>query len=195
MTDPDVLAKRLLQRAHNRDGLPELVAGLIFLLTSGLIYALEVLPKGTLRFRAAVLSFAFLLPVFTIGARPFVNWIRNRYLTERWGYVGYQPVPRTLRAFLAPGLVALTAIAIMALVLPSPGNWFIAATGIACGALLAAAGRLPRFVVGGIVTAAAGICLAYSGVSFPAGMAALFAIQGAGGTVSGAVTFCRFVAE
>ena len=195
MKGPDVLAKRLLQRAHNRDGLPELAAGLNLLLASALIYAHSALPKNTIGFRAAVLAFAFLLPVFIIGARPAVNWIRNRYLIFRFGYVRFQPAARRFRTFVLPPLVALAATGLSALLLPRPGSWLIAATGIAGGVLTAAVGRLPRFIVGGVVTAAAGICLAYSGLSLPAGMAILFAIQGAGAIISGAVTLSRFLAE
>ena len=47
-SDPNAMAKRLMQRAHNRDGLPEVAVGLIWLLLSGLIYATIVLPKGSI---------------------------------------------------------------------------------------------------------------------------------------------------
>jgi hypothetical protein len=188
MLDPNILATRLLQRAHNRDGLPELAAGTILLLAAGLIYAQAVLPRATFGFRAAVLAFAFGLPLFTIGARPLFNWVRSRFFLERYGYVRPRPQPRTLRAFLLPGLAAVAVIAVAAFAFPPPGTRLVAFTGVAGGLLLALAGRLPRFLIGGTITAAAGIWLAFSGLTLAAGMAALFAIQGAGSVLSGAVT-------
>ena len=54
--DPHAIAARLMQRAHNRDGLPEIAVGLIFLLSAGLIYAWAVLPPASVGFKAAVLA-------------------------------------------------------------------------------------------------------------------------------------------
>ena len=195
MTDPTTLSRRLLLRAHNHDGLPELAVGLTFLITSGLIYAQGALPKGTPGYDAAVLAFSFGLPVFILGARPFVNWIRARCFLERYGYVRHLPVPGKLRQLVLRGLIVLAATAVMALFLPPPGNWLVVVTGIGCGLLTALSGRSPRFVVGGVAAAVAGICLAWSGMSFSTAMAALFAIQGAGGVFSGSVTLWRFLSE
>jgi hypothetical protein len=46
--DPSAIAGRVLQRAWNRDGLPEMAMGLCFLLSSGLIYATVALPRGSI---------------------------------------------------------------------------------------------------------------------------------------------------
>ncbi len=54
--DAHAIAARLMQRAHNRDGLPEIAVGLIFLLSAGLIYAWAVLPPASVGFKAAVLA-------------------------------------------------------------------------------------------------------------------------------------------
>jgi len=50
--DPTVMARRLIQKAHNRDGLPEIAVGVSFLLVAGLIYAQVVLPPESSGFKA-----------------------------------------------------------------------------------------------------------------------------------------------
>src|SRR5579863_4813088 len=86
MEDPDRLAGRLIQRAWNRDGLPEIAIGLILLFTSAVFAAQHLLEREWPVFRV--------LPVFIVLICPLtymlphaVKWARNRYLIERTGYV------------------------------------------------------------------------------------------------------------
>ena len=68
--DPDAIARRLIQRAHNRDGLPEIAIGLSFLLVSGLIFVQVLLPRGSNGFKLAALALALLISSTCSVVRP-----------------------------------------------------------------------------------------------------------------------------
>jgi hypothetical protein len=85
--DPKVAAERLMQRAYNRDGLPELAVGLSLLVLASLIYGTAVLPKRSPFFVADVLGFALGCPLLGLLKPRLVKWVRGRYLTDRVGYV------------------------------------------------------------------------------------------------------------
>ena len=194
--DPNAIARRLMQRAHNRDGLPEIAVGLYFLLASSLTYAQVVLPRQSIGFIAAVLTFSLLFPVVCIGSPWALKWVRRRYLIERVGYVEYKPIGRRQIGF---GIV-LAALAVLALFgvvprLSQPDRWLLAGTGLFGGALMAWCGRLPRFVIGGVVMAATGVFVAFAGVSLQIGFTMLFGFQGLVTLVSGCVVFLRFIRQ
>jgi hypothetical protein len=195
-SDPNAIAKRLMQRAYHRDGLPEIAVGLSFLLASGLIYAQVVLPRGSIGFIAAVLAFAFLLPVLCLGSPWALKWVRRRYLIERVGYVQHKPIGRRRIGFsiVLASLVALVSLLVVTR-LPLSDRWLLAGTGLFGGALAAWCGRLPRFVIGGALMAATGVFVAFSGVSLQGGFAILFGFQGLATLVSGGVVFLRFIRE
>lgn len=193
---PDAVARRFMQRAHNLDGLPEIAVGLYFLLASGLIYATVALPGKSIGFTLAVLALSLLLPVVGFGSPWAVRWVRRRYLVERVGYVQHKPIGRRQAGF---GIVvaALMALALFGAVprLSQPDRWLLAGTGLLGGALMAWCGRLPRFVVGGAVTAAVGVFVAFAGVSLRIGFTTLFGFQGLAILVSGSVVFLRFIRQ
>jgi hypothetical protein len=164
--DPDAVARQFMQRAHNRDGLPEIAAGLYFLLASGLNYATVVLPVKSSGFTLAVLALSLLLPVLGFGSPWALRWVRKRYLIERVGYVQHKPIGRR-QVGIGIVVAALMALALFGVVprLSQPDRWLLAGTGLFGGALMAWCGRLPRFVIGGAVTAAAGVFVAFAGVS------------------------------
>jgi hypothetical protein len=195
-SDPNAVARRLMQRAYNRDGLPEIAIGLMFLLFSGLIYAQIVLPRQSTGFILAVLAFSLLpLPLF-FGSVRTLRWVRRRYLIERVGYVEYKPMRWRQIGF---GIVfaALLALALFGVMtrLSHPDPWLLAGSGLLGGALLAWCGRLPRFVIGGVVMAATGALLAFAGVSLQIGFTMLYGFQGLVTLVSGGVVFLRFIRE
>ena len=196
LVDPDAVAKRLLQAAHNRDGLPEIAIGLIFLLVSGLTCAQVRLPRESVGFQAAVLAFSFLIPLLCFGSPWALKWVRSRYLIERWGYMQSQPIGRN-QIGIAILVAVLIATALFAFVSRNaqPDRWLLAGTGLFGGALGAWCGRLPRFAIGGLLMAATGIWLAFSGVSPQMGFAILFGFQGLLALISGAVVFLRFLRE
>lgn len=196
LRDPDEIAKRLIQRAHHRDGLPELAVGLTFLITCAFIYAQSLLARGSAAFKAAVVAFSLVIPLLCIGSPLVLKWVRRRYLMDRVGYVEWQPIGRKQIGFgiaIAVGVtVALFGVAPR---LSQPDRWVLAGTGLFGGALAALSGRMLRFVVGGVVVAAAGISVALSGVSLETGFAILFGVQGLLAVISGSVVFWRFIRQ
>jgi hypothetical protein len=76
--------------------------------------------------------------------------------------------------------------------LPASGS-MVAGTGILWGLLAIYAGRLPRYVVGGVLMAALGICLGLRGVSFEMGSLILYGSMGMLALVSGCVVLLRFL--
>jgi len=194
--DPNAVARRLLQRAHTRDGLPEIAVGLIFLLASGLLYAQAVLPRESSGFKSAVLAFSLLLPFLILGSPWALRWVRRRYLVERLGYVRHKPIGRKQIGF-GILLAALMTLVLFGVVprFSQPDRWLLAGTGLSGGALLAWCGRLPRFVVGGVVMAAAGVLVAFAGVSLETGFAMLFGFQGLLTLASGGVVFLQFIRQ
>jgi hypothetical protein len=190
--DPNVIASRLLQRAHNRDGLPETAIGLFYLIVSGFSYAFAVLPKGTLGFGIAVLSFSFGLPVLCLGTKPLIRWVRHRYLIQREGYVQYLPIDKKRRIrYVVLGLTVIVLLALVSLLLPPPGSWLVALIGIFAGLLTALCG-LPRFIFAGVLMALAGVLLAYVDIPMELGITALFGFLGMVELISGGVTLVRF---
>ena len=193
--DVDAEARRLMQRAHTRDGLPEIAMGLSFLAASGLIYAQVVLPRQSVGFKAAVLAFSLGLPL-TIFTPTVLRWARRRYLMARVGYVEPYPVGR--KAIVRGVLGALVFAGVLFGVVPrmaQPDRWLLAGTGLLGGALLAWCGRLPRFVIGGVLMAAVGLLVAFSGVDLQAGFAILFGSLGVLGLVSGGIVLARFLRQ
>lgn len=194
LEDPNALASRLIQRAHNQDGLPEIAVGLFFLIDSGLTYAQFALPHGSIAFKAVVVALAILLPALCLGTPAALRWVRRRYFIERVGYVRYKPAGRRQIGFGV--LVAvLVAGALFGIVprLARPDGWLLAGTGLFGGAIAALGGRLPRFVVNGALMAATGMILACSGVSLDLGFSILFGFAGMVCLASGGVVFLRFM--
>lgn len=192
--NPDAVAKRLIQRAHNRDGLPEIAVGLNFLAVGILCSAQVLLPRESIGFKAAVVGLALLIPVLCMGSPGALRWVRRRYLIERVGYVEPKPVGRKqigLGIFLAVSM----AVALFGVVtqFSQPDRWVLAGTGLFGGALAALCGQLPRFVIGGLLMAVMGIVVAISGVSLQIGFAVLFGFQGLLALISGGVVFSRFI--
>lgn len=70
--------------------------------------------------------------------------------------------------------------------------WLIV-LGLLGGGFIALVGRLPRFVVGGIVTVLLGVILAFLGTPRSVGFGIFFAVVGCFFLVSGSVVFIRFI--
>jgi len=190
------MAARLIQRAYNRDGLPEIAVGFTFLLASGLIYAQAMLQTGSFSFKAAVIAFPLTLALLIFGSPWALKRVRRRYLIARMGYVEPKPMGRKQ---IASGIALAVPMAVALFVvvprLSQPDRWLLAGTGLFGGALAAFCGRLPRFVIGGVSMAAAGVLVALSGVSLMAGFAILFGFYGLIALVSGGVVFLRFIRQ
>ncbi len=129
------------------------------------------------------------------GSQWAIKWVRRRFLIERIGFVELKPVPRELRFIVT--CVAFVVAAAMAygvyLRAVPPSGWMVAGTGMAWGLLAVYEGRLPRYVIGGVLMAVVGICLGFSGVSFEMGSLILYGSMGMLSLVSGCVVLLRFV--
>ncbi len=193
--DPDVAARRLMRIAHNRDGLPEISIGAILLTTAVLIWWQVAYPRGSFAYRASWWGMTVLM-IPMIGGSPWaIKWLRRRFLIEKVGFVELKPVPKKLLIIvtcIAFVVAAAMACAVYLRILP-PSGWMIAGTGITWGLLAAYAGRLPRYVVGGVLMAAVGICLGFSGVSFEMGSLILYGSMGMLSLVSGCVVLLHFL--
>jgi hypothetical protein len=193
--DPDLTAHRLLQKAHNRDGLPEIAIGLCFL-AAALSNWLEVaFPPGSLPHRESALVLGVLVPALILGSMWAIKKVRRHFLIEQEGYVKLKPVNRKFRAMVGAFAflvaVAMT-LAIYTTGLP-PASWILAATGIGGGVLAVQAGRLPRYVVGGAVMAVTGVALAFSRVSLGKGYMILYGSMGILSLISGCVVLLLFL--
>lgn len=194
--DPNAIGKRLIQRAHNRDGLPEIAVGLTFLIVGALSYAQALLPRGSMGFRAAVLGLSLLIPVLCIGTPRALKWVRRRYLVERVGYVEFKPISgRQIGIGITLAVVAAVVLFGVVTQFSKPDRWVLAGTGLFGGALTALSGRLPRFVIGGVLMAATGMVIAFTGVSLQIGFAVLFGFQGLLALISGGVVFLRLIRQ
>ena len=193
--NPDAAAGRLMQRANNRDGLPEIAIGICFLTVAFLVWLEVAFRPGSFAYRASWWGMLLLLMPM-IAASPWaIKSLRRRFLMERVGYVELKPVPRK-RSILVIAVAfltaAVTAWAAYRGAIP-PAGWFLAGIGILGGLLMARAGRLPRFVVGGVVMAAVGIALAFSRVTLEMGSLILYGSMGVLSLVSGCVVLLRFL--
>lgn len=194
-TDPEAAARHLLRAAHHRDGLPEIAIGTILLTTAFLVWLEVSQPRGSLAYRLSWWGMVLVIAPMIGGSRWTVQWIRRRFLIEKVGYVELMPAPR--RQVLIVTCIAFMVAAAMAWAVDlrtlPPGSWMVAGTGTAWGLLAAYAGRLPRYVAGGALMAALGICLGVSRVSFEKGSLILYGSMGLLSLVSGCLVFLHFI--
>jgi hypothetical protein len=192
---PDLTARRLLQKAHNRDGLPEIANGLCFLAAAFSMWLQVAFQPGSLPYREAALVLGVLVPALGFGSMWAIKKVRSHFLIEQEGYVKLKPANRKHSAIIG-ALAFVIAVAmvfgIYKRALP-PASWILAGTGIGGGVLAAQAGRLPRYVVGGVVMAVTGILLAFSRVSLEKGYMILYGSMGILSLVSGCVVLFLFL--
>ena len=195
MTNPDVLAKRLLQRAHTRDGLAEILIGVLFLMVSATQYAWLVLPHQSLAFRASVLLYAFGFPVVCLTGPRWLKALRRRYLVEREGYVEYLPRPFPFRRMWLIGVAATAIVLAQVAFRPLPDYWLTGFTGVASGLLAGFCGQSPRFYFSGAVMAAAGLGVAFAQLPMTTGFLIVFGVMGVLELVMGGTAWIRFLRE
>ncbi len=192
--DPNVIANRLMQKAHNRDGLPEIAIGLCFLTVAFTMWMQVVFHPGSMGYTAGFWSFALLVPAMILGSQWAIKRVRRRFLIEKVGYVQLKPVNRK-RSGIVIGIAFVVAIvAAFAAFKGSfpPASFVLAGTGIGGGVLAALSGRLPRYVIGGVIMAATGILVAFSKVSLGAGFMILYGFMGVLSLISGCVVLVLF---
>lgn len=213
--NPDVIANRLMQKAHNRDGLPEIAIGVFFLAVAGLNW-LHATFHGRSPFGMASVWLLMLSPAIMFGSKWAIKQARGRFLIEKVGYVKLKPLNRSLMARVM-GIAVVTAV-VMAFatyfLARAPGahlhapdahlhsvdwdlltSWSFAGTGVFGGILWVMCGRLPRFVIGGTIMAATGIALAFTGVGPERGMSIFYGTAGLLSLVSGCVVLFLFLRQ
>jgi hypothetical protein len=194
-SNPDAAARRLMQRAHNRDGLPEIAVGVGFLAVALLMWMQVVFQPGSLAYGASTLGMILLVALICGGSPWAIKWARRRFLTERVGYVQLKPAPRRQSIVIIGIAVVVAAAAAWAAYRGSvpPRGWVLTGTGILGGLIAAFAGRLPRYVVGGVVMAVVGIALGFSRVPMETGFLILYGSMGMLSLVSGCVVFLHLL--
>jgi hypothetical protein len=198
MEDPDRLAGRLIQRAWNRDGLPEIAIGLFFLVLSGAFAAQHLLEREWPVFLRIPLAPLLIIPLIFMPSWA-VKKIRARYLIERAGYVEMKPLSRKkrMRVALMAGIFGAVAVAAVAAAawahISSTSQWVLMGTGVLGGVLFPICGRALRFVFLGAVFAATGILLGIRDVGYGTGWVVLYGVAGAITVISGSVVLLRFL--
>lgn len=193
--DPNAIAQRLMQKAQNQDGLPEIAIGLILLPTAALQWLQFTSPYESFAHKQGALVLGILVPALILGSQWAIKTARRKFLIERVGYVELKPVaPKRFWAVFGVAFLGAAAMvfAIATRSIPSR-NWLVAITGILGGILAIQAGRLPRFVIGGVLMAAAGIVLVLIGVSFELGLTVFFGTVGLLSLISGCVVLLLFL--
>ena len=143
--NPDAAVGRLMQRANNRDGLPEIAIGICFLTVALLVWRELAFQPGSFPHRASWWGMLLLLCPM-IAASPWaIRSIRRQFLIERVGYVELQPVPRK-RSILVITIALVTAAGTAWAAYRGaiqPAGWLLAGIGIGGGFLIAQAGLSP----------------------------------------------------
>jgi len=125
--------------------------------------------------------------------------VRRKLLVEKVGFVEMKPVPRRRSIVVAAAALVIAVAALIAAWMGKgstpPTAWVLAGTGIGGGALLILAGRLPRSVVSGVLMAATGIVLAFSGISLEPGFAILYGTIGLVLLVSGTAVLLTLICK
>lgn len=195
MEDPERLARRLIQRAWNHDGLPEIAVGLISLYVSGIFVLQLLFEKRWQVFRGIPVALVLLVPSGYL-IRWAVRWIRARYLVKREGYVEMRP-RSTRQRMLAVSVGSLATIIMpIAIVEAFRGSfspqWVLAVTGVFGGLLFPICGRAWRFVFFGAAFASTGVLLGVYDFGLEAGWAILYGVSGALTLISGVAVLLRF---
>jgi|ERR1035437_2799906 hypothetical protein len=194
---PDAIASRLMQKAHLRDGLPEILVGLLFLLAAGFNFMSASLPRASTGLKIAFLADIGLFVVLSVGTFWLLKWVRRQFLVEREGYVRQKTNRPKLARILVGGLIVFFLVLYAALFmrLPNMDNWVLAGTGLYVGAIWAFIGRSRRFVVSGLLDAVTGIALAFARISVENRLGILFTVMGIVALLSGCVVFVRFIRQ
>lgn len=200
MEDPDRLAGRLIQRAWNRDGLPEIAIGLFFLFMSAVFAGQHLLEKRWPAFGAMPVVIVLIFPLSYMMPHA-VKWERKRYLIERAGYVEAKPptVKGRVQIVLIAAIIAIVAVLAVVIAIrnlaPLSSRWIVAGAGVFCGVLLPVCGREFRFALSGAAIAGTGILLGIYDADFGMGWMILYGVGGAITVISGTVVLLRFLRE
>jgi len=192
---PDVIAGRLLRKAHIQDGVPEMSVGLLFLLAAPLNWMSSHLDRSSTGFKAAYVAGYVLWLLLAVSIPWLIKWMRRRFLVEHEGYVELKSNKRTLIRILLVAAVVCIFLGAAALWLRPPGldRWILAALGLFVCAVWSLIGQTLRFRIVGALNAATGILLAFNGLSIEISLAIFYGVSGLASLVSGFFVFIRFM--
>ena len=205
---PDALARRMMQDAHLRDGLPKIVVGGILFLAAAQSYTMAMLLHGDLLALKRILILVWTLLVIALtfstcsipgapGTGWLLRWLRRRYLISRSGYVKPRSNQnkRQLALFGGVGLLVAAALLLARREVAPPlfDRGLFIAIGVFVGGIEALVGRSPRFRAMGLLTVACGILVAFLRLSLQLRFAVLYAFTGAMALVSGAMVLAHFL--
>jgi len=191
---PDAIANRLMQKAHNRDGLPEIAIGLSFLFLASLIYVQTQLERGSNRDKMVSLALCSLIPLMGFGAPWAVKRVRRQFLIESVGYV--QPKPIGVKLVAVTLVIAVAAAVLVSVISHAQFDGLIlACSGVFGGGLAVLSGRSLRFAIGGILVAAAGVLIGLSGTSLEIGFVLLWGFAGILSLLSGCIVLLHFLRQ
>jgi hypothetical protein len=205
---PDTLARRMMQDAHLRDGLPEIVAGGILLLAAAQSYTMATLLYGNLLVLKRILLLIWTVLVIALtfstcsipgapGTGWLLRWLRRRYLISRSGYV--KPKSKWNKSQLAVfggiGLMVAAALLLARREVAPPllDRGLFIAIGVFVGGIETLVGRHPRFRAMGLLTVACGILVGFSRLPLQLRFAVFYAFTGAMALISGAIVLARFL--
>ncbi|HMD76038.1 MAG TPA: hypothetical protein VKG86_01555 [Terracidiphilus sp.] len=213
--DPNVIANRLINKAEYRDGLREIVIGVLILMFASLTGSEVIFKPGSFGSKATFWGMMLLLSMLGFGSQWAIKKVRKRFLIGKMGYVKLKPVNRKrlgIRLGIILGLsfviAALAAFAMFKVVIAPhrggggviwgffpPAGWAFVGTGIIGGAVMVFRVRLLRYAIGGVIMAVMGILLAFNRVSLPVGLTTLYGFAGLLALLSGCVVFLLFLRQ
>lgn len=196
--NPDALAHKMVQCAHNRDGLPELVAGATFVIASGMCWPEVFFPGRPQQLLGLV--FTALVCITSGIANWLIKTIRQRYLLPWVGYVQFRPSPKSKKTKILAFVVALVSAAAMIafvrlLELRDLKLLLIPINGIFIGVFQFIVGRQLRFWITGTLALCAGILLVFTDWPFELCLALLFSFIGVVELTAGGITLARLLRQ
>src|SRR3974390_2167070 len=145
-TDADALARGIVQRAHHRDGLPEIFTGAGLLIGSGMCWS-DTFPPGSRARIVSGIASILLVMAFTLASGWLMKRVRQRFLLDRVGYVRMKANGPALAFSLVIALIVGIAmvLGIRQMHSAEPAKWLIVLVGALAGLFQVVVGRLPRF--------------------------------------------------
>lgn len=162
-SDPDALARRLIHSAHLSDGLPEILVGLSFLFFSAMNWLSLPASKGSVAARVFILIIIALIIFAGFSSTRLIASLRTRYLIARSGYVRRKAQKPSAIQIATTAILVVAANTLVALGFWSvlSQHWILICCGTLFGALWMLLGRLPRFVIGGLLIAGSALLLGF----------------------------------
>ena len=203
MPDPLAEARKRAQRFWFRDGLDEIVIGIIILLQNGFTLAIRLGNSSSSWYWPAILIYLLLLVAFALSAARISAAIRERITYPRSGYVDYGESVRKRRMVVGALAILATVAGVLVLRYAVARGWDFnyemqrlpAVGGLMLGAVLVymyVRYGLPRFLVLGLFSIILGVAVS---INYPYRFATVFSVAGVGCALlcSGGVTLWNYL--